>query len=191
MKQHPIIFSGLMVRAILDERKTQTRRVVKFRMRKPSTPGLVPHDKIRRVALHDGKARPYGGVCGEKLYIDAITKCPYGIPGDRLWVRETWAAIGGAVIYRADHEDVKTPFGGRWRPSIHMPKWACRLWLEVLKVRAERVQDISKEDIRAEGFGASRYDFRCCWNVLNADRGYSWANNNWVWVDTFKRAESP
>ena len=132
-------------------------------------------------------------------------RCPYGQPGDRLWVRETWAAFGvreipkergcHVVIYREDEEPVQHAYG--WRPSIHMPRWASRITLEVTDVRVERVQDITLDDVNAEGVSESRTTFidehnarghfADTWNNLNAKRGFSWDSNPWVWCVTFKQ----
>jgi len=175
MKERPILFSGPMVRAILEGRKTQTRRVVK------PQPAHIP------------------GI-GTVLNIDTITgrACPYGNPGDRLWVREAWAhrrwMLGDAspnptTVYRADGEDLKGC--ARWRPSIHMPRWASRIALEVVSVRVERLQDISEEDAKAEGIDwvigyRSRIPlFSALWERINGLG--SWNANHWVWVVEFKR----
>jgi hypothetical protein len=144
-QERPILFSAPMVRAILDGRKTQTRRIVK---------GVDGNSWIR---IKGG----YGThVVDEK----ALAACPYGVPGDRLWVRETFQirdTIKGRRIlvdqgsekrngrhanYRADAENVC-----RWRPSIHMPRWASRILLEVTDVRVQRLHDISEADACAEG----------------------------------------
>lgn len=194
MKERPILFSGPMVRAILDGRKTQTRRVNRF-----------------------------------------------GVPGDRLWVRETWAdveplpsrtpAYDGArfavrpdgssseLWYRADGEMGVTSLlfddGPRWRPSIHMPRWASRITLEIVDVRVERLHDITEEDARAEGvdwaspqpfgekwddddredprevgYGSGSFaldNFRRLWSSINGSE--SWAANPWVWRVEFRRVD--
>ena len=133
-------------------------------------------------------------------------------PGDRLWVRETWAALSQGsyesvekpdewgfrhwhydMRYRADGDhftDAETR-GFRWRSSRFMPKWACRLWLEVKDVRVERLQDITQADVLAEGMNPdwsdlAWYGFRDLWDSLNAKRGHTWAVNPWVWVIEFK-----
>lgn len=158
MSEKPILFSGEMVRAILAGRKTQTRRVVK------QGPVL---DSYNEIGSWDGP-----GDEGEYT----LSLCPYGKPGDTLWVRETWYCddyrvqrgpykeVDGAkemTVYRADDP---TPYEAEqptWRPSIHMPRWASRITLRVTDVRVERVQDISEEDAIAEGiqvFGATPKD---------------------------------
>jgi hypothetical protein len=151
MSERPILFSAPMVRAILDGRKTQTRRVMKPQ---PST----VDDAGRWYRMKSG---------GESLMTSAYP-CPYGKPGDYLWVRETWCvhksydslnaarvygAMGGDVAYCVDY--LATPrqedFWGRGRPSIHMPRWASRITLRITDIRVERLQDISEADAQAEG----------------------------------------
>jgi hypothetical protein len=122
--------------------------------------------------------------------------CPYGRPGDRLWVRETWSQLypyeSRRVAYRADRETVVAPgVLPWWRPSIHMPRWASRLTLEITKVRVERLKEITVKDIAAEGIqegvGVFAYeDFRKLWDSLNAKRGFGWDANPWVWVVEFR-----
>ena len=179
MNEKPILFNGEMVRAILGGRKTQTRRVVKDQGRVPT---VLQSDGNRLLPKH---------------VPDWFTDyCPYGGHGDRLWVREThWRAegegTGGKVRflqYKATSPD-DPPLGDRWRPSIHMPRWASRITLEVTGVRVERVQDISNEDVHAEGFapwGDKYLSFADLWDSINANRGYGWDANPWVWVVEFK-----
>jgi hypothetical protein len=179
MRERPILFSGPMVRAILDGRKAQTRRVVKFS--KPFTDhaswmACYPHpnggwiftDQPLPERVRDEWIAAMGAGRDGKL-------CPYGQPGDRLWVREMWQALEPEAIgahkpcpsicpqppicvmaYAAAEADRQREFGGveftgPWRPSIHMPRWASRLTLEITEVQVQRVQDISEEDARAEG----------------------------------------
>jgi len=205
MADHPILFSGPMVRPILDGTKTQTRRVVRTRL-----------ENNTRV-----------GPCAHQAHIaspEALDHCPYGVPGDRLWVREKWALIpkerpAGYFVpgsryfnrhawYWADND--KPTWGGNWKPSIHMPKKFCRLWLEVTDVRVQRVQEISEEDAITEGvrvteahrmnaqlFAECRPDlppiapaqqaFCELWDSINAKRGYPRDSNPWVWAISFKR----
>lgn len=183
MTERPILFAGSMVRAILGGRKTQTRRVVDERMRVG-----YPHDEVQR-AWRTGFITTGG--------LSFNWNCPYGRPGDRLWVRETWRAETSgevrSVYYRADeewHEDAG------WKPSIHMPRWASRLTLDVTGVRVQRLQEISEEDARAEGVEPEGRDghgplthtnaFRSLWvNINGARPGCSWEANPWVWVVSF------
>lgn len=156
----PILFSGAMVRALLAGQKAQTRRVVK------APKGLSnPADFLCvRPGGVNWKDEPVGPAVafGPR---DAVewAHCPYGTIGDRLWVRETWAELAlysldaegvqeYRTVYRADGEaDGLALVGDRWRPSIHMPRWASRITLEITGVRVERVADISEDDARAEG----------------------------------------
>lgn len=149
MRERPIMFNGSMVRAILDGRKTQTRRAVKLAEFGPSdTPGYHWHYRNRRGCWNDIRCE------GAPVQL-----CPYGQPGDRLWVRETWATTEQAgdppddirCVYRADDPDWETMEGWRWTPAIHMPRWAARITLEIVSVRVERLQEISHADAQAEG----------------------------------------
>ena len=186
MKERPILFSGPMVRAILDDRKTQTRRVVKMEERAVralanASPPLMEGDRARW--------NPDDGVNAWNAW------CPYGRPGDRLWVRETWAVdddyddltvkeIGamravenpGINIWYAADSDAGVRGeggGGKWRPSIHCFRWASRITLEVTEVRVERVQDITENDARAEGATPFPYDSEGdCWDAQPCETRY-------------------
>lgn len=173
MRERPILFSGPMVRAILEGRKTQTRRVVAMQedLSDPDEPCLYIHrPNCQGYCDYDCTKAPRDGSSWNNLAI-----CPYGQPGDRLWVRETWAydlnvdrekelqdwvkaeALKGnnRLNYRADPHTMQTGCGGaagRWRPSIHMPRWASRITLEVTEVRVQRLQNIFERDAEAEGF---------------------------------------
>ncbi|WP_233979589.1 hypothetical protein [Pectobacterium versatile] len=216
MKERPIIFNGDMVRAILDGRKTQTRRIVKPQ----------PDE--------DGLARLRGGPwldTSERVY-----RCPFGEVGDRLYVRETWGVVShafdddgfmiswtpdrpataihemsfgkgyysGHAIYAADgaftwgdddgHEDGRSC----WKPSIHMPRAASRILLEITDVRVERLKHIPRDGMIAEGYPAERaadggeYDpflwYRDLWESIYGEG--SWQANSWIWVIEFKRIEA-
>ncbi len=219
MKEHPIIFNGDMVRAIQSGHKTVTRRVI----RKP--------ERLEGLML-----------LGEEP-----DWCPYGGPGDRLWVRETFGSRGyweqleqtrtdnrgrstlrfrwhyddfypdydiehitivrDGDAHRAVQYDYKPPRKYRvpgsipqdgWRsiPSIHMPRWASRITLEVLSVHVERVQEITETDTISEGVqdGGGHPDFwvgafRDLWDSINDKRGFGWEVNPWVWVVEFKEAK--
>lgn len=183
MKARPILMNGAMVRATLDGSKTQTRRVMSERHR-----------------YH---------------FIEAsgdLELCPYGVPGDRLYVRETWQHSNHPlgpydddclVFYRADYLDdphgadgEKSPEGRyrTWRPSIHMPRSASRILLEVTAIRVERLQDISEADAWAEGCSQDatwpRDWYLDLWDSLKPAAGFTWADNPWVWVVEFKRIEA-
>jgi len=207
MKEHPILFNGEMVQAIPDGRKTQTRRVIK-----PQPPGI---EQIKRMSgCHYGwmqaKQNPYiwiadGTVRAVRAVKDAMfltgtdvyphLKCPYAA-GDRLWVREAFHLSlsvdeGTKIFYRADGDSEYL----KWSPSIHMPRWASRITLEVEDVEAEMLQDITDTDIVAEGgsgkMGGGKDDqllwFQRLWDSLN--KKYPWKSNPWVWKTVFRRAE--
>lgn len=244
VKQRPILFSGEMVRAILDGRKTQTRRVVKESVSAKE----MGKDVLPMINRNGAWLKP-------------CEWSPYGHIGDRLWVRETWRIGAWAmddnefcIDYKADNsqrrqwlkceddelwerlciqsvddaekaglemdenctyhwEHGESPC--RWRPSIHMPRWASRINLEITDVRVERIQDISIGDAISEGipqtygealnvFGEGKLvgrenhiwdnftsieNFRWLWDSINADRGFGWDVNPWVWALTFKRVD--
>jgi len=209
MSEHPIIFSGEMVKAILAGRKTQTRRVVK-----PQPKGLDPSLAPTGAFMDESGTRPPLWFINGKW-----RKCPYGQPGDLLWVRETHHidqypdgaldAHGnpGTVHYRADTDVISQSWEGQWRPSIFMPRWASRITLEVVSVRVEQVQSISEDDAKDEGVEPIMHDtggfepwdapcpevpnyaegFAALWDSINAKRGYSWQSNPWVWVVEFRQ----
>lgn len=225
MKERPILFSGAMVRALLDGRKTQTRRVL----------------KPQPIRVSDGHGGSGGYFSCDKNGIGATEKCrvsdiwasygsPYGTVGDQLWVRETWmpdAPHDGTWASTQFYDDRMSPLSdipGRfrtpehvnyraswiyqeltgWKPSIHMPRWASRIQLEITGVRVERLQDISEEDAQAEGFhgpmtgtdwlGINQVGrlpsecYRLLWGSLNGLD--SWLSNPWVWVIQFKRVKT-
>lgn len=200
MKERPILFSAPMVRAIIEGRKTQTRRIYKSL---GIGSGMTP-------------------------------SCPYGVAGGRLWVRETFTKTTsttskGCVLYRADRKareilcedsgngdscaigrEVKALYANDddihyWQTSIHMPRWASRITLEIVSVRLERVQEISEEDAKAEGIQAKDcwnpisgrngtkvlkdpiLAYSQLWDCLNKQRGYGWSVNPWCWCITFKK----
>jgi hypothetical protein len=185
MKEPPILFSAPMVRAILDGRKTQTRRVVK-----PQPVNVLFH-----------KGQWIEAPC-DLVENETVLHCPYGQPGDRLWVRETWAhetdfgTFTGGFVYRADGDKRERECGptDRWRPSIHMPRLVSRITLEITDVRVERIKDISGIDAIAEGIQAvSKYgseadvsDFAELWDKINGKK-YPWESNPFVWRIEFKR----
>jgi hypothetical protein len=205
MKERQILFSTPMVQAILDGRKTMTRRVLK--------PKLIPF--IEKSELVNGK------VCLDLLDIE-IT-CPYGIPGDRLWVRETWRRADencpDGIYYKANNmlvyfdgnepEIVRNaieqyPRDGKNKPSIFMPRWASRITLEIVSVRIERLQKITDQDALAEGIpedmileahnylirrgSDEKMAFKTLWDSING-KTYPWESNPFVWVIEFKKVE--
>ena len=185
MRERPILFSGPMVRAILEGRKTQTRRALQLdsSWRKLIVLG---HHKNRFGALF-GKQEPH-------VRLDQFVPCPYGQPGDRLWVREAWAVHPetGSLLYRAD-DIAPTPIDIHWKPSIHMPRKHSRIMLEITGIKVERVQDISWEDALAEGTDSDPAttnavgSFAKYWNYINGAE--AWDMNPWVWVVGFKKVE--
>lgn len=222
MKTRPILFSGAMVRALLEGRKTQTRRIVK-----PQT-----------AIITDDMARGFGIRPPEVENTPSIA-CPYGKPGDLLWIRETHAyqwpenCYDGRV-YPSDEDDLSAMYGRpiklsecdiiyaatdreavwmgddgepcspKWKPSIHMPRWASRITLEIIDVRVERLNDISESDAQAEGiwhcesgywwwdvknqkqsyFQHARYAYQGLWDSINGADSH--LANPWVWVIEFK-----
>jgi hypothetical protein len=203
MKERPILFSGPMVRAILDGSKTQTRRTFK---------GTTEHKGPYSPAYMEAhqQASGWGSIC------------PYGIPGNQLWVRETWQhniGNGPPIIYRADHGAAQSVYEADlatgawkvavsgWRPSIFMPRIASRILLEITDVRVQRLQEISEGDARAEGVSDggclscgnpepcgcgspqpdARDGFAWLWQSIHGPA--SWDANPWVWAITFRRLE--
>ena len=193
MSEKPILFSGAMVRAILEGRKSQTRRVVK-NARGANSLYAGEHDGLWVVERFGDAA-------------STMIKCPYGKPGDHLWVREMWKPRGVGqgcattpAIYAAEYTFPNVVKAMRpWKPSIFMPRWASRITLEIVEVRVQRLQDISEEDARAEGVGPLRADgrmpygvfasdgFADLWDSINMKRGFGWNVNPFVWAITFKR----
>jgi hypothetical protein len=209
IKERPILFLAPMVRAILEGRKTVTRRPVKAT--KAHADGFMMLD-------HGKGWRPYnafGDFASDHEGMEYPIACPYGKPGDRLWARETcfindYREASVPEQERANYDihyraDGITDFEGeeeliRWRPSIHMPRWASRILLEVTDVRVERLQDITEEQALAEGIkkhsdggyhvedGKHYSDspvesFACLWSSVGGD----WDANPWVWCVSFKR----
>ncbi|AFJ98818.1 hypothetical protein [Cronobacter sakazakii] len=207
MKERGLIFNGEMVRAILDCRKTQTRRIMKVQ---PENAELG----LRRIT-DSSVAKEVGmyfwclaDVCGVK-HRSNLFSCPFGAVGDRLWVRETFATglcTKTTIAYRATHkpEDLEDGWWEpvKWTPSIHMPRWASRITLEITGVRVERLNSISQADAIAEGAPPSHPsidavsrdygfpDFSRSWFGQTWAHIYgeeSWQANSWVWVVEFKR----
>ena len=181
-KEHFILFNGDMVRAILDGRKTQTRRVVK-------------PQPLHHMYAHDGAFR--------HAYGDKIVHCPFGVPGDRLWVRETFVDLRGKGFdvdcgYMAScppgsaGDAQRIEYGLKCTPSIHMPRWASRIDLEITAVRVERLQAISEADCIAEGcppeYALGQNWFKGLWDSINGRTPQSWDANPWVWVIEFRRS---
>lgn len=200
MKEHPIIFNAEMVRAILAGKKTQTRRVIN-----PQPQGMPLLSEDGEVQLNEDGEIPFRN--GGKLREINFIKSKYGQPGDKLWVRETWGeVIPDKIVYRANHADDyqwgagKSSQGGfQWKPSIYMPRLACRITLKILDIRIERLQIISAKDVLAEGVKClpkegtmtwgldSIRRFMNLWDSIHSKDGFSWETNPWVWVIEFKR----
>lgn len=187
MKTHPILFSTPMVQAILDGRKTMTRRIIK-----PQQPSSFMYGEKKQ------------NDCTWYVNFPSIikpVKCPYGKPGDVLWVRETFAPALGDYAYMADYAKVVLNLPenkGLWKPSIHMPKAACRIFLKITDIKVERLQDITREECKKEGvllgidngkFAGWHDIFRDLWENINGPD--SWQSNPWIWVIAFERCEKP
>lgn len=198
MNEHPILFNNIMVRAILDGRKTKTRRAIRLDWWRC----LDPED-------HEDRTK-------------VLMQCPYGHVGDRLWGRETLRRCEDSegsiplVLYDAGRDPVyqyARPAEWHWANSVlparYMPRWASRIMLEIVDVRVEQVQDISERDAIAEGMMVMpghmhgplipnavmvpythRDAFEAIWDSINSQRGYSWNSNPWVWVIEFLRIVS-
>lgn len=203
-KERPIIFDAESIKRIVDWRKKQTRRVI-------ASPRHMRHE-----TLHDAMTYAARDGVGDWVFSDFAMslefvlkaypggngiRCPYGYPGDRLWVREVWTQFMDGMAYRADttpfSEEQRKAYGVRWRSPIHMPRTASRLLLEITDIRVERLQSISDADAKAEGVklferttthyaGMWRDAFAERWDAINAKRGYTWKMNPWVWVIEFK-----
>jgi hypothetical protein len=219
MKEHPILFSGEMVRMILIGIKTKTRRVIE------PQPNINPSAGWR----YDGVDEEEGGHWIEFLspdgrrqteeYMRIADKCPFGEKGDRLWVRETWAEVPETAyrmstdIYQqtnphdknfvAVYKEGWTRCAPYWKPSIHMPRWASRITLEITDVRVEWLRNISLEDKIAEGFCDCARSYPCdvldkcdehcfmrTWDTLDAKKGFGWGTNPYVWVISFRRLKN-
>ncbi|KWR82512.1 hypothetical protein [Pseudomonas sp. PI1] len=208
MKERPILFSGPMVRAILEGRKTVTRRPVKgSQIPKERHDEPDPAFRWSAVGQHDPRwgflvTGATEAECAQELA--RAGRCPHGRPGDRLWVRETYADIGCRLTYRTDVDDGAHCQVKKWTPAIHMFRKDSRILLEITAVRVERLQDISEEQALAEGVRGEPCDHarRACtdigcwgdtakgafgflWEHLNG--AGSWNANPWVWVVEFKR----
>lgn len=202
MKERPILFSAPMVQAILAGNKTQTRRVVKLPGIMPRTSFTITSPDESMIQLDDGTFHYLSTAAMSGPY-----ECPFGKVGDQLWVRETFAAVGnvdpGYLTYRATYPkclpaDVKNipsdirDAGYRWKPSIHMPRWASRIQLEITGIRIERLQDCSDADAIEEGIdrtntsipGYAKARYEKLWESINGSG--SWAKNPWVWVIEFR-----
>lgn len=208
MKESPIIFNTEMVQAILNGKKTQTRRVLK------PTPEVTDNGIMKGIIYkNEWYLQPISGYQDLSL----IGSCPFGAIGDLLYVRETFAPALGEFAYKADYSNNvlnEKRNKGLWKPSIHMPKSVARIWLKITDIRVERLQEISEEDAKNEGvlsevdinMKKKYYYFYPCndlrddsyldkavtsfyslWRSINGQK--SWDANPWVWVITFERIE--
>ena len=189
MKEKPILFSGPMIRAILANTKTQTRRIFK-----PDRMTWDANGRYTTHAMRGGELSITGS--GPFKPSSWLHYCPYGQPGDRLWVRESFARVPTAcgsedIVFAADYQDGSDRAAGvRYTPSIHMPRAVSRITLEITGVRVERLQDISEADAIAEGVytdpACPAYDaYAQLWDEINGLG--SWEANPWVWVVGFHR----
>ena len=192
MTINPILFNTEMVRAILDGRKGATRRIVK---------GFIPDDAVWGYTAFTHKVYiscrgTFADGYGEKFF-----KLPCE-PGDILYVRETWKKAPNGYYYYEDWQRNDIADITKWKPSIHMPKEAARIWLKVMNVRVERLQEITEVQAQAEGCNSglltgactARGQFEDLWNSTvkksDIDR-YGWDANPYVWVISFERCEKP
>ena len=194
MKERPIIFRPEMVAAINDGRKTQTRRVIRhghvFRFCRG---GDLSADERR--AIYKNPFRWEVGYQGHPTKEQLLSICPFGVPGDRLWVRESYSVYGTERIYKDDPRAATHVSSRAWRSPILMPRAASRLTLEITDVRVQRVQEISDEDAIAEAVaphgeqtwyeGKARGMFHTGWEYIHGPG--SWDRNDWVWAITFRR----
>ena len=196
--ERPILFSAPMVRAILVGAKTQTRRPVNPDLANAFDPPRGPEDVAAGYPWFED---------GDGNWHKAVDCCPFGHPGDRLWVRETfrpfppWTGNKNlwGIVYGADAEQVEREAPEtyrpmlynyeRWTPSIHMPRWACRIVLDIVSVRVERVSEITDANAKAEGF-VDVMAFKDAWEAMYGKK-LGAAMWGWCWVIEFKRAEVP
>lgn len=203
--EHPILFTRPMVRATLAGIKTQTRRPIKRPLRHPGWTGYSYFASDGGIAIENGPDYPDAD--------DDVVRCPYGVPGHRLWGRETYARVDGGFVYRADvpslHEErmvvrLARKHGTKvtpWIPSIHMPRVAARLVLDIVSIRCQQLQDISEADALAEGVtkvgkrwevegivatpDGARDAYKSLWEYIHGPG--SWNANPWLWVIEYKR----
>ncbi|WMY75394.1 hypothetical protein RHD99_05390 [Buttiauxella selenatireducens] len=234
MKERGMIFNGEMVRAILDGRKTQTRRVMKVQPKQSETrPGdfWFSSNKLKSMVHVSDLIPGNSPITDYHLFLQEHC-CPFGSVGDRIWVRETFRVMGCAtdvarLMYKASERNsftestrtvpvatcTKQPLH-KWTPSIHMPRWASRILLEITAVRVERLNAVTEDDARAEGVSTAMWfagkgvpedewenlaytdqikashtnKFATLWESIYGEK--SWQANPWVWVIEFRRVEA-
>jgi len=212
MKTTGIIMSGDHPKLILDGLKTQTRRI--FSTLNKQWKGQQPLEILPMKVSNE-----WVGLMQRDPNKGIVFKCRFGVLGDRLWVRETWAVnptmdnrtprdiSSVAFVYYKASARGSPLLIGRWRPSLFMPRWASRILLEITEIRVERLQEITQDDAVAEGMRHPEHAFKMIaggdveveispkeqfaelWDSLNAKRGYGWDINPWVWVISFKRID--
>jgi len=199
IKERPIIFKAEMVNAILEGRKTQTRRIMKYQPTQMPDLSILSLDRAltKKVCVASWFEEE-----GEGSHCACI--CSYGKPGDRLWVRETFADIGPRLTFRADLKDGAHCKVKRWTPSIFMPRCDSRIQLEITDIRVERLNDISGDDAKAEGVeweplgwihygdssrrkSSSVQSFQTLWESINGPNSF---DDKWIWVIEFKMIEN-
>jgi hypothetical protein len=199
INERPIVFSSPMIQAILAGRKTMTRRVMKSQPPANISSASCWADGMWRI---DHEPVPNMLPDGQQLgnTVGIRVRCPCGRVGDRLWVRESWHPVA-ELSYCTGPEHIRFAASvgeaewatTRWKPSIHMPRWASRITLEITGIKVERLQEIDEVDACLEGVlaceGSRVASFAGLWDRLNSKRGFGWTSNPWVWVVSFKRVE--
>jgi hypothetical protein len=213
MKEKPILFRTEMVRALLDGRKTQTRRVIKPQPKTDGLQGVYPD-------LYNHEPNRWAfWLPDNRMTEPRIWECPYGQVSDHLWVRETFKYTdfdlrdAGKLPHRCEVEyklngirkwvlattDTQIVIPDKWRPSIFMPRWASRITLEITGIKVQRIYEISPQDIEAEGIKQLHFttgvclvslpQFKLIWDSINGKK-YPWSSNPWVWVIEFKKLDA-
>ena len=221
MTERPVLMTPENAQKCHEGTKTQTRRIMKSQP--PDDCGALIGPEMYAPTKVDRLGAEYPGDDIFGVYSadgEWSCRCPYGMAGDRLWVREAWRVTGGKEYeYQQRIEDVHyrgnlsehIEYGpAQWKPSIHMPKWACRTWLEITEIRVQRLQEISEEDATAEGieyhdgrgighsgyrhtqshgyvYATARDAFKVLWESINGPG--SWDANPWVWAISFRRMQ--
>lgn len=228
MKETGVLFNTDMVKAEREDRKTQTRRLDGLKKVNENPDEwevfdiFVTETASRAKNAHDVTV---ASLKNKETNVASLFECPFGVIGDRLWVRETFReSVKGSTNFKGYRDCIEYKAGGikyvdydccvsgKWKPSIHMPRWACRTILEITDIRVERVQDISEVDAKAEGmlyldglgvghsgyrhsidheyvYDTAKAAFRILWDSVYEKRGLGWNKNPFVWVITFKRVE--
>lgn len=201
-KEHPIIYSTPMIKAYMEDRKTMTRRVMK------------PQPKmIHEIFQHQGYVYAQTELLErDKNLLNGCVRCPYGQPGDALWIRQTFFANLGKLLFTKEElsrlkndkefnelaQSSGLQIDVKWTPAIFMPRKWSFYTQTITSIRVERLQDITEEDAEKEGIEfvlthkTRRDQFATLWDSINAKRGYPWASNPWIWVISYpKYSEEP